>query len=92
MIFINLLCNSFPGAYFILNGKRFKVWESIMGNELFHEHIEGEIVKIYNEGIGIKTGNGVIIITVIQPEGKGKMRVHDYLNGLKENIVGKIVE
>ena len=84
--------NSFPGAYFILNGKRFKVWESIMGNELFHEHIEGEIVKIYNEGIGIKTGNGVIIITVIQPEGKGKMRIHDYLNGLKENIVGKIVE
>lgn len=83
--------NSFPGAYFILGGKRFKVWESIIGNEIFHEHIVGEVVKIYKEGIGIKTGNGVIILTVIQPEGKGKMKATDYLNGLKEDIVGKIV-
>ena len=83
--------NSFPGAYFMLDGKRFKVWESIIGNEVFHEHINGEIVKIYKEGIGIKTDNGVIILTVIQPEGKGKMRASDYLNGQKENILGKIV-
>lgn len=83
--------NSFPGAYFILDGKRFKVWESIIGNEAFHQNLVGEIVKIYKEGIGIKTSNGVIILTVIQPEGKGKMKASDYLNGLKENIVGKIV-
>ena len=83
--------NSFPGAYFMLDGKRFKVWESIIGNEVFHQNINGEIVKIYKEGIGIKTDNGVIILTVIQPEGKGKMKASDYLNGQKENIVGKIV-
>ena len=83
--------NSFPGAYFMLNGKRFKVWESIIGSEVFHQHINGEIVKIYKEGIGIKTNNGVIILTVIQPEGKSKMKASDYLNGQKENIVGKIV-
>ena len=83
--------NSFPGAYFILGGKRFKVWESIIGDEVFHQNINGEIVKIYKEGIGIKTNNGVIILTVIQPEGKGKMKSSDYLNGQKENIVGKIV-
>lgn len=83
--------NSFPGAYFMLNGKRFKVWESIIGDEVFHQHINGEIVKLYKEGIGIKTNNGVIILTVIQPEGKGRMKASDYLNGQKENIVGKIV-
>jgi methionyl-tRNA formyltransferase len=83
--------NSFPGAYFMLGGKRFKVWESIIGNEVFHQHINGEIVKLYKEGIGIKTHNGVIILTVIQPEGKSKMKASDYLNGQKENIVGKIV-
>ena len=83
--------NSFPGAYFMLEGKRFKVWESIIGEEVFHENLEGEIVKIYNEGIGIKTSNGVIILTVIQPEGKGRMNAKDYLNGQKESIVGKIV-
>jgi len=83
--------NSFPGAYFILGGKRFKVWESIIGNEVFHQHLNGEVVKLYKEGIGIKTNNGVIILTVIQPEGKGKMKASDYLNGQKESIVGKIV-
>lgn len=83
--------NSFPGAYFMLNGKRFKVWESVVSYDSFSNHLDGEIVKLYKEGIGIKTHNGVIILTVIQPEGKGKMKASDYLNGLKENIVGKIV-
>lgn len=83
--------NSFPGAYFMLDGKRFKVWESIIGNEVFHQNLVGEIVKIYKEGIGVRTGNGVIILTVIQPEGKPKMKSSDYLNGQKENIIGKIV-
>ena len=83
--------NSFPGAYFMLDGKRFKVWESIKVDEYFPEHLDGEIVKIYKEGIGIKTHNGVIVLTVIQPEGKSKMKTSDYLNGLKESIVGKVV-
>ena len=83
--------NSFPGAYFMLNGKRFKVWESIIGNETFHQNINGEIVKLYKEGIGVKTGNGVIILTVIQPEGKGRMNARDFLNGTKENLVGKVI-
>ena len=83
--------NSFPGAYLMLDGKRVKVWESIVGNEYFSSHINGEIVKIYKEGIGVKTSNGVIILTVIQPEGKSKMLARDYLNGIKENIIGKIV-
>ena len=83
--------NSFPGAYFILNGKRFKVWESIIIDEYFPNCIDGEIVKIYNEGIGIKTHNGVIVLTVIQPEGKSKMKAKDYLNGIKESLIGRII-
>lgn len=83
--------NSFPGAYISLDGKRIKVWESIIVDEYFPENLNGEIVKIYKSGIGIKTSNGVIVLTLIQPEGKSKMNSRDYLNGLKENIVGKIV-
>lgn len=83
--------NSFPGAYFYLNGKRIKVFESIIGNEYYTDKINGEIVKIYKDGIGIKTSNGVIILTNIQPEGKPRMSAKDYINGLKENIVGEIV-
>ena len=83
--------NSFPGAYFMLEGKRFKVWESMIADEYFPGAIDGEIVKLYKEGIGIKTHNGVIVLTLIQPEGKPKMKASDYINGLKENIIGKIV-
>ena len=83
--------NSFPGAYFMLEGKRIKVWESEIVNEFFPENIDGEIVKLYNDGIGIKTNNGVIKLTLIQPEGKPKMKSRDYINGLKENIIGKVV-
>lgn len=83
--------NSFPGAYFMLNGKRFKVWESIIKDEYFPNCIDGEIVKIYNEGIGVKTHNGVIVLTVIQPEGKSRMKAKDYLNGIKESLIGKII-
>ena len=83
--------NSFPGAYFNLDGKRFKVYESMIVSEYFPESINGEIVKIYKEGIGIKTEDGVIVLTVIKPEGKNKMSAKSYINGLKESLIGKIV-
>ncbi len=82
--------NSFPGAYFMLEGRRFKVFSSIEGNEYYPGKLDGEIVKIYKEGIGIKTSNGVIIITSLQPEGKSKMTAKDFLNGIKEDLVGRI--
>lgn len=83
--------NSFPGAYFMLDGKRFKVWESIISNDYAAEKLNGEIVKIYKEGIGVKTSNGIIILTIIQPEGKSRMKALDYINGLHEDIVGKMI-
>ena len=83
--------NSFPGAYFMLNGKRIKVWESIIGSDSYIQHLNGEIVNLYKEGIGVKTSNGVIILTVIQPEGKSRMQARDFINGQKENLVGKII-
>ena len=84
--------NSFPGAYTMFEGKRMKVWESRITDDYFAENLNGEIVKIYKDGIGVKVSNGVIVFTVIQPEGKGKMQASAYLNGIKENIVGKVFE
>ena len=83
--------NSFPGGYFILEGRRFKVFESIISNDYFPENLNGEIVKIYKEGIGVKTSNGVIILTIIQLEGKSKMSAAAYLNGIKESLIGKVI-
>ena len=84
--------NAFPGAYTIFEGKRMKVWESRQSEDYFPENLDGESVKIYKDGIGVKVSNGVIVFTVIQPEGKGKMQASAYLNGVKENIIGKVFE
>ncbi len=84
--------NSFPGAYIILDNKRIKVFESVIADEYYPGKIDGEIVKIYKNGIGIKASNGVIILTKIKPEGKSLMMARDYLNGLKEPLIGKIVD
>ena len=82
--------NSFPGAYFMFEGKRIKVWESIIKNEYYSNKLDGEIVKFYDEGLGIKTSNGVICLTVIQPEGKPRMKALDFINGHKDSLIGKI--
>lgn len=83
--------NSWPGAYFMLEGKRIKVWECMMSDNNYSNLMDGQISNIYPEGIGIKVSNGEIILTVIQPEGKQKMRAIDFINGFqnKEELIGK---
>jgi len=85
--------NSWPGAYTVMDNKIIKVFESKISDANFSNLIDGTISSIYKEGIGVKTSNGEIILTIIQPESKGKMRCSDYLNGLqdKESLIGKIL-
>ncbi len=84
--------NSWPGAYTILKGKRLKVWETRIGTNVYTGRLNGEIMKIYPDGIGVKCDNGEIILTSIQPEGKKKMSAKDYLNGLDEDtLIGEIL-
>ena len=86
--------NSWPGAYFILSGKRIKVYECLMSDNNLSNLIDGQISGLYKEGLGIKVSNGEIILTKIKPEGKGVMRAIDFINGYqdKESLVGKICE
>ncbi len=76
--------NSWPVAHTYLDGKRLKVWESKIGDCKVNSNI-GTITNIYNDGIGVQVSDGEIIFTVIQPEGKKKMNVKDYLNGCKKD-------
>lgn len=86
--------NSYPGAYLILDGKIIKVWECYMSSNTFPEAFDGQITGLYKDGIGIKTSNGEVVLTLIQPEGKKKMLATDFLNGIsdKKSLIGKIVE
>ncbi|MBE6153750.1 MAG: methionyl-tRNA formyltransferase [Firmicutes bacterium] len=74
--------NPFPGAYSILDDKVIKIYECRIGNNKSTN--PGEIIEIYNDGIGVSTKDGEIIITKIKPFGKKMMDVKDYLNGIKD--------
>lgn len=86
--------NPWPGAYCIFDGKICKVWNSRIGDGYYSNNINGEIVKIYDDGIGVKVSEGEIIFTEIQLEGKKRMLVKEFLNGIqnKESLIGKILE
>lgn len=86
--------NSWPGAYTTLNGKRIKIWESRMTDENYSNLLDGKITNLYSDGIGVKCSNGEIVFTTIQPEGKPKVKVSDFLNGIhnKEELLGKMFE
>ena len=84
--------NPFPVSYAVLDNKRVKLYNSRIGTKT--NGSIGEIISIYEDGIGIKTLDGEIIITELQFEGKKKVLVKDYLNGLqnKEELLGKAFE
>ena len=86
--------NPFPGSYAILDGKIVKFWNSRYGSNYSSNKLTGEIVKIYEDGIGVKTENGEVIITELQIEGRKRMSVEDYLRGIsnKDILLGKIFE
>ena len=83
--------NPWPVAYTNLDGKVFKVYSSrISDKNPLGEN--GEITNIYSDGIGVKTSDGEIIITEIKEEGKNRILVKDYLNGIhdKDSLLHKI--
>lgn len=78
--------NPWPGAYTTYQGKVVKIWAGkihVCENALKHHAYQenGTIVKIFKDAIGVKTGEGIYLITELQLAGKKRMLVKDYLNG-----------
>ena len=78
--------NPWPGAYTVYQGKVIKIWAGKIHEcenaKKHHSHQEnGTIVKIFKDAIGVKTGDGIYLITELQVAGKKRMLVRDYLNG-----------
>lgn len=78
--------NPWPGAYTTYQDKVVKIWAGKIhvceNAKKHHAHQEnGTIVKIFKDAIGVKTGDGIYLITELQIAGKKRMFVKDYLNG-----------
>ncbi|MDD3048602.1 MAG: methionyl-tRNA formyltransferase [Bacilli bacterium] len=86
--------NPWPGAYMVFEGKVVKVWNSRIGDNYYSGRLDGEVVKLYEDGIGIKVDGGEIILTELQFEGKKRLKAREYLNGIqnKNNLIGRMFE
>ena len=83
--------NNFPGAYAIYEGKIMKIYSVMETDNTFTGVLNGTITEIYKEGFGVKVGNGEVVVTELQLEGKKRMSARDFINGNKD-IKGKILE
>ena len=85
--------NSWPGAYTTLDDHIMKIWETEIGDDIVNNKKNGEILDFNKNGIYVKCGDGIIILKLIQPEGKKKMDAFNYINGLKnkEELKGKVM-
>lgn len=50
----------------------------------------GEITKITTQSVFVQTAEGDLEIFEVQPESKNKMKIHDYINGMKLKIGDRI--
>jgi methionyl-tRNA formyltransferase len=67
-----------PCAHTTLNGTTVKILKCNVVNE---QSTPGKIVKVSKDGILVGTGNGSILITMVQIQGKNAMEVKQLING-----------
>lgn len=81
---------SWPGAVTACRGKNLKIWEeepvedvsdAKYGTGHFKDAQPGTVVCVEKDAFYVQTGRGVLKITAVQPEGKKRMCVKDFLLG-----------
>ncbi|MBU9788959.1 methionyl-tRNA formyltransferase [Lentilactobacillus sp. IMAU92037] len=75
-----------PGAYAMLNGKRVKIWQTAVVDDSTTA-VPGTVVKKDKHDLYLAAGNGsVLSLLEVQPAGKPKQAITDYLNGSGQSL------
>ncbi len=79
--------NPWPCAYTSINGLNVKVWkaEALSGGAT-SEYVPGQVVDVGKDCFDVLTGDGVLRILELQPEGKKRMTADAYLRGYAMNV------
>lgn len=72
-----------PGVYTFYKGKRWGIWKADVKDDTIPAAKPGEVIDVIPDGIVVAAGKGAVNIKEIQPEGKRRMRVDEYLRGHK---------
>ncbi len=82
-----------PGAFAYIDNKIIKIYKAELSDSFFTTKENGEISKIYKDGLGVSTKDREIIIKEFQFEGKKRMTVKEYLNGKTgDELLGKVLK
>ncbi len=77
--------NPWPGTFTTWNGRTLKIWrarvETAPGDDVGIKAEPGTVVKLAKDEICVQTGDGVLAITEIQPQGKRRMECGAFLRG-----------
>lgn len=80
---------SWPGASTVYRGKNLKIWqeevasaeEMATGAGFMDSATPGTVIRVDRDAFYVQTGQGVLKILAVQPEGKKRMAVKDFLLG-----------
>ena len=75
--------NPWPVAHTLLAGQRFKIYEL---SQVEGSGRPGEILTISKKELVVAAGEGALSLKTVQPFGKPKMDIKDFLNGLGRNL------
>lgn len=78
--------NPFPVAHTFWKGERFKIYEAVIADSSVSHSKPGEIVEKTKKTLLVGTADGLLSLQVVQPAGKPKMAISDFLNGLGQKI------
>lgn len=81
---------TWPCACASVNEKNIKILKTAVVDTPVNQ-TAGEIVAITKEGISVATGNGILLIKEIKPEGKPLMQAYAWTNGVKLKVGDKFV-
>lgn len=76
--------NPRPGAWTVLNGRRLKVWRAEDSGD-FSRRAPGT-VTLEGEDLKVHCGSGSLLLTEVQPEGKGRMSAAEFLRGYGQTL------
>lgn len=81
--------NPWPVAHTFLEGQRLKIYEAQLAEG---EGLPGQVIVKTKKSLVIATGQRALSLIVVQPAGKPKMSIIDFLNGIGRKLeVGDII-
>ncbi len=78
--------NPFPVAHTLYNGERFKIYEAAVSADKSAGGKSGEIIEKTKKSLLVACGSGALFLQVVQPAGKPKMKIADFLNGAGQKL------